>query len=80
MFKTFEEQSPAEELLERSKTLDVQLNQQLKEKYRAFSRFNFREAYVEARQRTRRKAEQAKPAEIDIGLALQLFIKNSLLP
>lgn len=79
MFKSFEEVSPVEELLQASKTLDVKLEQQLKNKYRTFSSFNYREAYFDARQRQKRKAEQTKAMEPDIAMALQLFLKNSLL-
>lgn len=66
MFKTFEEPSPLEELLQASKTLDAKLEQQLKDKYRTFSSFNYREAYLD-KQRQKRKAEQAKTVEPDIA-------------
>jgi exonuclease VII large subunit len=79
MFKAFEEPSVMDKLLDGSKTLDAKLEQQLREKYRTFSRFNYREAYQDARQRQKRKAEQTKTIEPDIALALQLFLKNSLL-
>jgi hypothetical protein len=42
MLKSFEEPSVMEALLQNSKTLDARLEDQLRDKYRTFTRFNYR--------------------------------------
>lgn len=60
MFKSFVEPSVMEALLQNSKTLDARLENQLRDKYRTFTRFNYREAYLDAQRKSKKKAEQVK--------------------
>lgn len=68
MFKTFEQPGYMDSLLaQTSQTLAPEVEIQLKSKYSTFTRFNYRDAAVEAKQRQKKKTQMARIIESDFG-------------
>lgn len=73
------EHNPMDELLsETSRTIDSSLHNQIKNKYRTFTNFNYREAYKDRRQSRKKKYEEGKQNEHTLAEALATFMLGTL--
>lgn len=72
------EQDPMDELLvHSSRTIDSSLHSQIKDKYRTFTHFNYREAYRNRKQ-SRKKKEEGRQTEHTLAEALATFMLGTL--
>ena len=74
-FSLNEQLSAVEDVLaQTARTISPALELQLKDKYKTFSRFNYRDAIREAKMARKKKGEPTKLQGTEIGAALSNFI------
>ena len=66
-------------LAETAKTIDPSLHCQIKDKYKTFTNFNFRDSYREKRQNRKKKVEELKANDKNIAETLASFMLGSFM-